>query len=107
MTLNDIKFKPWRNGKKSNVTGYGLSVSKEYTQLFPQKRKKFSITVSNENEKEDIEFNLNSTFWTTYPVLKNNRIKKWTILSKTINRQGKKTVYKTTYIKDNHFAITN
>ena len=36
MTLNDVNFKPWRNGSKDSSTGYGFCISKKYRNLFPR-----------------------------------------------------------------------
>lgn len=33
MTLNDVNFKPWRNGSKDSSTGYGFCISKN-TEIF-------------------------------------------------------------------------
>jgi len=105
MTLNDVKFKPWRNGPKNGSTGYGLCVSKNYAKIFPKDWKSIIVTVKNNDESEDIEFNLNATFWTTCPDLKNNKIKKWLIKSNTINWDGKKPEFITNYVGENHFII--
>ncbi len=105
MTLNDVKFKPWRNGSKNKSTEYGLCVSKEHALLFPKAWNSIIVTVTKDNESEDISFNLKSTFWTTCPDIKNIKIKKWLILSNTIGWEGKKPLFNTSYIGDNHFKI--
>lgn len=105
MTLNDVKFKPWRNGTNDNSTGYGLCVSKKYTHLFQRKWKTVVVIISCSGKSEEIEFNLNKTFWTTCPDLKNIKVKKWLEISGNINWEGRKPELKTAYLGDNKFKV--
>ena len=105
MTLSDVKFKPWRNGKKDSSTGYGLCVSKKYRNLFPKNWANIIVTICYENESETITFNLKDTFWTKCPDLKNNSVRKWFELSGIIHWSERKPELKTTYLGENEFRV--
>lgn len=106
MTLNDVRFKPWRSGRKNSSTGYGLCVSKKYAQLFPKDWESIVVTICCKGMSETLKFNLTKTFWTTCPDIKNSRTKYWLELSGHINWEGKKPEFQTSYLGENKFKVT-
>lgn len=104
MNLTDVKFKPWRNGTERNSTGFGLCVAKKYTSLFPKEWNQVIIEIVYQKESETLCFNLNATFWTTCPDIKNVRMRKW-FQKASITWQGEKPEFETVYLGDNKFRI--
>lgn len=104
MDLNDVVFKPWRNGTESDSTGYGLCVSKEHAKLFPKTWRQVIVEVVYKEESETLCFNLNDTFWTTCPDIKNVRMREW-FKKAGITWNGKKPEFETVYLGDNRFRI--
>ena len=102
--LNDVVFKPWRNGTESDSTGYGLCVSKEHAKLFPKTWRQVIVEVVYKEESETLCFNLNDTFWTTCPDIKNVRMREW-FKKAGITWNGKKPEFETVYLGDNRFRI--
>lgn len=103
-TLNDVVFKPWRNGTECNSTGYGLCVSKEHTRLFPKEWQEVFVEVVYKGESKILRFNLNASFWTTCPDIKNVRMHDW-FRKANITWNGTKTKFETEYLVDNKFRI--
>ncbi len=104
MDLNDVRFKPWRNGTESNSTGYGLCVAKKYAKLFPKEWRQVAVEVAYQGESEILYFNLNPTFWTTCPDIKKVRMREW-LKKAGITWKGKKPEFETVYLGDNKFKI--
>lgn len=104
MNLNNVAFKPWRNGRECNSTGYGLCVSKEHAKLFPKEWKQVVVEVACQGESEILHFNLNATFWTTCPDIKNVRMREW-FEKANITWEEKKPKFETEYLGDNKFRI--
>ena len=104
MNLNDVRFKPWRNGTECNSTGYGLCVSKKHAKLFPREWKQVVVEVVYQGESETLYFNLNPTFWTTCPDIKNVRMREW-FEKANIKWNGRKPEFETVYLGNNKFRI--
>ena len=104
MDLNDVRFKPWRNGTECNSTEYGLCVSKEHAKLFPKEWRQVVVEVVYKEESETLYFNLNDTFWDPCPDIKNVKVRKW-FEKAGITWQGKKPEFETVYLGDNRFRI--
>lgn len=104
MNLNDVRFKPWRNGTECNSTGYGLCVSKEHAKLFPKEWRQVVVEVVYQEESETLYFNLNPTFWTTCPDIKNVRMREW-FKKANIKWNGRKPEFETVYLGNNKFRI--
>ena len=105
MTLNDVNFKPWRNGSKDSSTGYGFCISKKYRNLFPRNWSNIIVLICYGNESELIVFNLKDTFWSTCPDLKNNSVRKWFEASGILRWSGRKPELRTTYLGENKFKV--
>ena len=104
MDLNDVVFKPWRNGTVSKSTGYGLCVARKYARLFPKTWRQVVVEVIYQEESETLYFNLNATFWGSCPDIKNVRMCDW-LKKAGITWKGKKPEFETAYLGGNKFKI--